>query len=212
MGFLGPPCKDLSRPLHVDCSVEYDLGNQPRIPKNSAPLLIIHPAYQQHHLQQQQQQHRYHPYSSIVDFSTDSGPTSHYDVSVTPASRLPSCRFTTGYHNNQTAHIYAQQQQQQQQQQPKFEFEVTQSAPPKPQHRITRHSSFLVGGGVSSRQVGRRVKTFFFCLTDAATKARPWKPFFKACLKFTSKPGVAQSQHFFFFVTYELDQQVSVYH
>jgi len=30
MGFLGPPCnKDLSRPLHVDCSVEYDLGNQP---------------------------------------------------------------------------------------------------------------------------------------------------------------------------------------
>ena len=36
-------CKDLSQPLHVDCSVEYDLGNQPKIPKDSAPLLIIHP-------------------------------------------------------------------------------------------------------------------------------------------------------------------------
>ena len=38
--------KDLfSTPLHVDCSVEYDLGNQPKIPKDSAPLLIIHPDY-----------------------------------------------------------------------------------------------------------------------------------------------------------------------
>ena len=162
MGFLGPPTKDLSRPLHVDCSVEYDLGNQPRIPKNSAPLLIIHPAYQQqHHLQQQQQQqqHRFHPYSSIIDFSIESSLTSHHEaVSVTPASRLPSCRFTTGYHNGQTSHIYAQQQQQQQQlhqHQPKFDFDVTQSAPPKPQSRITRHSSFLVGGGVSSRQMSQ---------------------------------------------------------
>lgn len=43
-------CKDLSQPLHVDCSVEYDLGNQPKIPKDSAPLLIIHPAYQQEQL------------------------------------------------------------------------------------------------------------------------------------------------------------------
>ena len=37
--------KDVCKPLHVDCSIEYDLGNQPKIPKNSAPLLIIHPAY-----------------------------------------------------------------------------------------------------------------------------------------------------------------------
>ena len=60
-------CKDLSQPLHVDCSVEYDLGNQPKIPKDSAPLLIIHPAYQQKkQLQQQQEQQlnaRFHPYT-----------------------------------------------------------------------------------------------------------------------------------------------------
>ena len=37
--------KDICKPLHVDCSIEYDLGNQPKIPKDSAPLLIIHPAY-----------------------------------------------------------------------------------------------------------------------------------------------------------------------
>ena len=152
MGFLGPPCKDLSRPLHVDCSVEYDLGNQPRIPKNSAPLLIIHPAYQQqHHLQQQQQQQqqqqRFHPYSSIIDFGGDSSMTSHYDVTM--ASRLPNSRFTSGYHNNQTSLMYQPQPQQ------KFEFEITQSAPPKPQHRVTRHSSFLVGGGVSARQMSQ---------------------------------------------------------
>ena len=46
-GNTSQSCKDLSQPLHVDCSVEYDLGNQPKIPKDSAPLLIIHPGYQQ---------------------------------------------------------------------------------------------------------------------------------------------------------------------
>lgn len=39
-------CRDVNKPLHVDCSVEYDLGHQPKIPKDSAPLLIIHPEYQ----------------------------------------------------------------------------------------------------------------------------------------------------------------------
>ena len=67
-------CKDLSQPLHVDCSVEYDLGHQPKIPKDSAPLLIIHPAFQNtssvnvsntEQQQQQQQSSRFHPYSSI---------------------------------------------------------------------------------------------------------------------------------------------------
>jgi len=62
-------CKDLSQPLHVDCSVEYDLGNQPKIPKDSAPLLIIHPGYHQQQKQKQQQEQinaatsRFHPYS-----------------------------------------------------------------------------------------------------------------------------------------------------
>ena len=35
----------LQQPLHVDCSIEYDLGKQPLIPAGSEPLLIVDPAY-----------------------------------------------------------------------------------------------------------------------------------------------------------------------
>ena len=35
----------LTTPLFVDCSVEYDLGDQPPVPANSEPLLAIHPEY-----------------------------------------------------------------------------------------------------------------------------------------------------------------------
>ena len=35
----------LQQPLHVDCSIEYDLGKQPLIPKGSEPLLIVDPTY-----------------------------------------------------------------------------------------------------------------------------------------------------------------------
>ena len=54
--------KDYSTPLFVDCSIEYDLSNAPKIPKNSAPILMIDPRYQkrqqqiQHQMQQQQRQ------------------------------------------------------------------------------------------------------------------------------------------------------------
>jgi hypothetical protein len=41
----GPPAKSITTPLFVDCSVEYDLGEQPVIPADSAPLLSIHPEY-----------------------------------------------------------------------------------------------------------------------------------------------------------------------
>lgn len=39
--------KDYSRPLHVDCSVEYELPNQAKPPEGarSEPLLMIHPCY-----------------------------------------------------------------------------------------------------------------------------------------------------------------------
>ena len=59
--------KDICKPLHVDCSIEYDLGNQPKIPKDSAPLLIIHPAY--HNLKNGNEDHspRYHPYTEGKD-------------------------------------------------------------------------------------------------------------------------------------------------
>jgi hypothetical protein len=42
-----PPQKDYSIPLHVDCSVEYELPNQAKPPVGSRvePLLMIHPCY-----------------------------------------------------------------------------------------------------------------------------------------------------------------------
>lgn len=42
-----PPQKDYSRPLHVDCSVEYELPNQakPPVGVRNEPLLMIHPCY-----------------------------------------------------------------------------------------------------------------------------------------------------------------------
>ncbi|KAF4518133.1 hypothetical protein B566_EDAN004483 [Ephemera danica] len=39
------PQKDYSKPLHVDCSVEYELPNQARPPGKSEPLLMIHPCF-----------------------------------------------------------------------------------------------------------------------------------------------------------------------
>ena len=60
-----PPGKDFSKPLFVDCSIEYELPNAPKIPKNSLPILMIHPGYQEKKRQQiqreqqiQQQQQR----------------------------------------------------------------------------------------------------------------------------------------------------------
>ena len=43
--YPAPPQKNVTTPLFVDCSVEYDLGEQPVIPKDSEPLLTIHPEY-----------------------------------------------------------------------------------------------------------------------------------------------------------------------
>lgn len=37
------PNKDYFKPLFVDCSIEYDLPNAPKIPKNSAPILMVDP-------------------------------------------------------------------------------------------------------------------------------------------------------------------------
>jgi hypothetical protein len=41
----GTPPASLTTLLYVDCSVEYDLGDQPPVPANSEPLLAIHPEY-----------------------------------------------------------------------------------------------------------------------------------------------------------------------
>ena len=40
-----PQTKSITTPLFVDCSVEYDLGEQPVIPPDSEPLLSIHPEW-----------------------------------------------------------------------------------------------------------------------------------------------------------------------
>ncbi|XP_040568991.1 uncharacterized protein [Lepeophtheirus salmonis] len=37
--------KDYSKQLFVDCSIEYELPNAPKVPKNSEPILMIHPDY-----------------------------------------------------------------------------------------------------------------------------------------------------------------------
>jgi hypothetical protein len=44
-GLVFPPAgKDLSSTLFVDCSIEYELPNAPKIPKNSAPILMMVPS------------------------------------------------------------------------------------------------------------------------------------------------------------------------
>ena len=64
--------KDVCKPLHVDCSIEYDLGNQPKIPKDSAPLLIIHPGYHNNNNKPENENNstRYHPYKEGKDQET----------------------------------------------------------------------------------------------------------------------------------------------
>ena len=56
----GRPGTDYFKPLFVDCSIEYDLPNVPKVPKNGAaePILMIHPGYAQKQKLQQQQQQR----------------------------------------------------------------------------------------------------------------------------------------------------------
>lgn len=45
-GSASAPLKDFSQPLHVDCSVEYELPSQVKPPPGSSePLLMIHPLY-----------------------------------------------------------------------------------------------------------------------------------------------------------------------
>ena len=53
IGDGGPPRvrtstgSNLSKPLFVDCSVEYELPMVPKIPSDSQPLLVIHPGWSQ---------------------------------------------------------------------------------------------------------------------------------------------------------------------
>ena len=62
--------KDFFKPLFVDCSIEYDLPNAPKIPKNSEPILMIHPSYvkgsnssenTKHHISQEEKKKSSYP-------------------------------------------------------------------------------------------------------------------------------------------------------
>merc|ERR1711981_710792 len=46
----GSSSKDFTKPLFVDCSIEYELPNAPKIPKNSEPILMIHPGINNKHV------------------------------------------------------------------------------------------------------------------------------------------------------------------
>ena len=136
-------CKDLSQPLHVDCSVEYDLGHQPKIPKDSAPLLIIHPAFQNtstnsvnvSNTEVQNQQTRFHPYSSIP-----SSPYSEVDHKSKSSSGHGTSLASSSLSSTSSASH-------------KLPTSALPPPPPKagPQHhirgysnKVARHSSFLV--------------------------------------------------------------------
>lgn len=136
-------CKDLSQPLHVDCSVEYDLGHQPKIPKDSAPLLIIHPAFQNTDSvnvsnTEVQQQTRFHPYSSIP-----SSPYSEVDHKSKSSSGHGTSLASSSLSSTSSASHKLPTSALPQQPQPKA----------GPQHhgggrgysnKVARHSSFLV--------------------------------------------------------------------
>ncbi len=150
--FLSQSCRDLSQPLHVDCSVEYDLGNQPKIPRDSAPLLIIHPAFQQ-----QQQNRRFHPYGSSEVSSASTPPdntsVSSPDGSISPVfSPSPSGTSTPirPRHADHWQNLSSCRYRQLTQSAPSTKGSATRAA-------ISRQSSFLVSG-CSNNTFGQQQK------------------------------------------------------
>merc|ERR1712115_377466 len=53
----GSSSKDFTKTLFVDCSIEYELPNAPKIPKNSLSILMIHPGYKQKMMMKKEQLH-----------------------------------------------------------------------------------------------------------------------------------------------------------
>merc|ERR1712156_794507 len=140
-----PPGKDFSKPLFVDCSIEYELPNAPKIPKNSLPILMIHPGYQekkrqqiqreqqiqQQQQQQQRQQHQQQLLMNIknkdniaVNNSKQTGctaPNCHCRKIVSSMKPGTKRTYSNALGSNASttttqAQFYKQQQQQQQQQ------------------------------------------------------------------------------------------------
>ncbi|XP_037922538.1 centrosomal and chromosomal factor [Hermetia illucens] len=107
------PQKDYSTPLHVDCSVEYELPNQPKPPAGQRvePLLMIHPCY----FRKMESQRR-SPFVNNMPNSSRSNMnalSASSSSSVTTSSSSSSSRRIT----RQSQVLVAQQQVSQQQQQ-----------------------------------------------------------------------------------------------
>ncbi|KAG5671207.1 hypothetical protein PVAND_001416 [Polypedilum vanderplanki] len=108
-----PPQKDYSIPLHVDCSVEYELPNQAKPPVGGRvePLLMIHPCY----FRKMESQRR-SPFINNMPNSNVVSSTARSSTQSTAA--VSSRRIATSQNASQLmTNIHHQPQQQQQQQQ-----------------------------------------------------------------------------------------------
>jgi hypothetical protein len=100
-----PPQKDYSIPLHVDCSVEYELPNQAKPPVGGRvePLLMIHPCY----FRKMESQRR-SPFINNMPNSNASTSRSSNSVSTTAAVASTSSSRRTNLiaaSNSSTAHL-----------------------------------------------------------------------------------------------------------
>lgn len=87
-----PPQKDYSIPLHVDCSVEYELPNQAKPPVGARvePLLMIHPCY----FRKMESQRR-SPFINNMPNSTRSASITNSQTNVTSVSSSSTAPTTS---------------------------------------------------------------------------------------------------------------------
>ena len=116
-----PPGKDFSKPLFVDCSIEYELPNAPKIPKNSLPILMVDQRYQQKQKQRQQQQQQQQLLMNIKNKEANKvnsrckNPNCHCQKQVLKTGMKRSYSNAMGSQQPQYFKLPQQQQQQQQQ-------------------------------------------------------------------------------------------------
>jgi hypothetical protein len=110
-----PPHKDYTKPLHVDCSVEYELPNQAKPPAGTKiePLLMIHPCY----FRKMESQRRSPFINNMPSSSTTPSSSRNYTNTNTAKavvgtkcsqitrSTIPSARRSTKYNSQTVAPI-----------------------------------------------------------------------------------------------------------
>ena len=119
-----PPGKDFSKPLFVDCSIEYELPNAPKIPKNSLPILMVDQRYQQKQKQRQQQQQQLlmnikNKEANKVNSIRCKNPNCHCQKQVNSSTLKTGMKrsYSNAMGSQQPQYFKLPQQQQQQQQQ-----------------------------------------------------------------------------------------------